>query len=271
MGLSEFIQQHLPTFALVLARFSGLFLFAPLLSSAMVPRRVRAAIVAAFAFAVYPLVTPPMIPDGGITLEFLAPALAGELLIGLSIGVIAAIPLMSAQLAGLIMGQQMGLGLASVINPAIDIEGDTLGQFLFFGAITGFIAAGGLDSLFAAVTLSFHRAPLLSFAGHHAPLELLVAVVDSGFEVAVRVAMPVLGLLLIETIAMGFLMRTLPSLNVMTLGFPIRILLGLSVLVASVAIVMDTVAIDVELSMAHLLDWTADPLREARATPDMAP
>lgn len=253
MNFEPFIS-HAAPFAVVLARLTGLFLFSPLLSSPVLPRRIRAAVCFALALAVYPTVAPSA-AGASIDLLDLAPRLGAELLIGATIGLIAAIPLMSAQLGGLIMGQQMGLGLAGVINPAIDIEGDHLGQVLFVAAISAFLAAGGLEWLFAALVGSFAHVPPLGFSTSRAPLDLLVGVIASGFEVSVRVALPVLTILVLETIAMGFVSRSLPALNVMILGFPIRILLGVTILISAAALAVEAINADVIAGFGRLADW----------------
>lgn len=248
---------HLPPFAMVLARFTGLFMFTPLLSSAMLPRRMRALLCFAFALVVYPTINHAAAPVAMDLLD-LVPAIAAELLIGGTIGLAAAIPLMTAQLGGQIIGQQMGLGIASVINPAIDIEGNELGQILFVGAIATFIAAGGIELCFSALAVSFAHIPLLSFSLADAPLELLLGIIASGFEVSVRIAMPVLAILTLETVAIGFISRSLPALNVMAMGFPIRVLLGIIVVISSVILINEAMVADLAEAIRNVTEWITE-------------
>jgi flagellar biosynthesis protein FliR len=181
--------------------------------------------------------------------------MATELAIGAVIGIVAAIPLMTAQMAGLVMGQQMGLGLASVFNPSIEIEGDNIGQMLFFVAISGFLMAGGLEVLFGALVSTFARVPLGGFVFTEAPLELLVGVLTSGFEIALRVAMPVLVILFMENLAMGFIMKTVPSLNIMTFGFPIKIIGGLIIVIASLVVMIEVLMSQIVIDLELIQEW----------------
>ena len=235
------IMPHVVPWALVLSRLGGLFLLAPMLSSEMIPRQARLFLLLSLTAVVYPLVDVSDHIGASIDLYSLAPMVAGELLIGGALGLFALIPLVSVQLGGLLMGQQMGLGIAQIVNPATNIEGDNVGQILFMMTMAAFILIGGLELLVGGVVHSFQGVPLGGLAADRAPLDLTVGLLGAGFELAVRVAMPVLLIIFLENIAVGFLMKTVPSLNIMNFGFPLRIILGLFVLTASLGFIADTI------------------------------
>jgi flagellar biosynthetic protein FliR len=252
------IIEHLPGFVLVLSRLTGVFIFAPLLSSPTLPRQVRALMAVGFAAAVYPSIA--AFPGAGkvptsLGLFDLVPLMASELLIGLSIGVLASIPLFTAQLSGVIMGQQMGLGLASVYNPAVDFEGDTLGQVLFFVALASYLVGGGLEAVFGALLSTFESIPFGGLGAGDTPLELLIGITSSGFALALRLALPVLLILMLESVAVGFIMKTVPSLNIMNIGFPIRILLGLFMVVSSMVITLEVLMSEIGADLALVREW----------------
>ncbi len=255
MLIYESILPHLPGFLLVLTRFTGLFLFTPLLTPTLIPRQVLVLFAAAMALAVYPTIDHSASLPERLDLFSLAPMMASEILIGAAIGLIASIPLITAQLAGLIMGQQMGLGLATVFNPAVNIEGDNLGQLLFTIAVAAFLVSGGLESLFSTLVSTFASVPLGGFPLSSAPLPLLVDVLASGFEVALRVAMPILVILFMENIATGFIMKTIPALNIMAFGFPIKILAGLAVIIGALTIMAETFVAAMSLDLESIQEW----------------
>lgn len=254
MPILDAILVHVPAFALVLARLSGLFIFAPLISSVAMQARFKVLLTLALALVIYPTIDHAGAPA---RLDFfeLGPLMAAELLIGAGIGIVAAVPLMTAQLAGVIMGQQMGLGLASVLNPTVDIEGDSLGQMLFFAALAAFLSCGGMETLFDTLVRTFGRVPLGGFPLAAAPLELLVGVVGSSFEVILRVALPVLAILLLENVAVGFIMKSVPSLNISSFGFPVRILLGLLVVVSGLAVMIDVTLSEMATQLEAVRAW----------------
>jgi flagellar biosynthetic protein FliR len=255
MPITDALIPHLPAFALILSRLTGLFVFAPLLSSAMVPRQIKVLLAFGLALAVYPVIDHSTTLPPGLDLFGLLPLMAGELAIGLSIGVLAAIPLMTAQLAGLIMGQQMGMGLAAVYNPSIDIEGDIIGQILFFVAMASYLVAGGLELVYGTLLGTFRNVPIGAFALSQTPVDVLVGVVHSGFDAALRIAMPVLLILTLETVAAGLIMKTVPSLNIMNIGFPVRILLGMLMIIASLAFTIEILMGNVDEDLTRIAEW----------------
>jgi flagellar biosynthesis protein FliR len=65
----------------------------------------------------------------------------------------------------------------------------------------------------------------------------VIGVLLAATEFGLRVAVPLLGVVFLETVAMGFVSKTVPQLNVLSLGFPMRIMLGLVVVVASIEVI----------------------------------
>ncbi|HYE02595.1 MAG TPA: flagellar biosynthetic protein FliR [Phycisphaerales bacterium] len=261
------LDQHIEPFLLVLARLGGLFIFAPMLGSTAVPVRARALLALALAAALYPLVRVAGTPAGSTLpatpgLAALGLVMGFEVLIGLAVGLLAAIPIYAVQLGGHLMGQQIGLGLAGVYNPALETESDALGELMLYLAIAAFIALGGLENLFFALARTFEGLPPGAAAGLAPPLDLALALLSSGFELALRVAAPVLGILMLETIATGFLMKTIPQINILSIGFAIKIVLGLAALIAGLAVVREAAGEELLAAGRELLSWASGPLTE---------
>lgn len=265
----EPILQHAPVFLAALFRMLGLFIVSPGLGGGTLPTPVKIIIALALTLVIYPTIDLHANMPVRFDLLSLAPICATEILIGFTIGTIAAMPMMAVQMGGLIMGQQMGLGLANLYNPAIDTEGDIIGQILFYVALGVFLALGGFDILVYSIVASFDRVAIGGFGVGQAPLQTIVAVVHSGFELALRVAMPVLCVLFLETVAVGFIMKTVPQLNILSFGFPIRILAGVFMVYVSLAFLSDTIAKDVRGATDRALVWVTSlgPPGGARANP----
>ena len=70
-----------------------------------------------------------------------------------------------------------------------------------------------------------------------------------------RVAAPLLALVFLETVAMGFLAKTVPQLNVLSLGFPIRILLGLGVVAVGLVVISDVAMDSVDEMFRSVTEW----------------
>lgn len=251
----EPILAHIPGFLVVLARLTGLFVFSPIIASLMIPRRVKALLSLGLALSVYPTVDHAMFAGLEPSLFALAPLMAMELLVGVAVGVLMLTPLWGVQLAGTMMGQQMGLSLAPIFNPATDIEGDSLGQLLFVLALSVFIGMGGVEALWDCVVSSYALVGPGAFRADAGLLETFTGLMSAGFHLAMRVSMPVMAIVLVETVAVGFITKSLPTLNFMSVGFPIRIVLGLVALTAALAGVHTAVKGDVRATIGIVGDW----------------
>ena len=258
--MTEGLQHLLPHaagFAMVLARLSGLFIFGPLLSSVAIPMRIKALFVAAMACAVYPVVSAESFVPPSPDLFSIAGAFVMEVGIGVVIGVLAAVPLLAMEMAGVLIGQQMGLGLARVFNPEVDFDTDLVGQLLFYIAAGAFLAAGGIETMFGSVVETFRLVPPGGFHPSSTPLDLLLGIVAGGYELAWRVAAPVTAMIMLMFISMGVIGKTMPQINIMSVGFTAKVLGGLTVLTASVYAAHGAVLDHVTASLRAVVRWAA--------------
>lgn len=226
------ILPHIPAFMLVMFRLMGLFIFAPIFGSPVVPVRVRVFLALLLAFCIYPLV-PPQVPIQ-LNVFTMAFAIAMEIFIGLVIGYGASLPLVGMQIGGIMIGHQLGLGLARVFNPDSNEETEVLSQLMYFMALAVFLLLNGHHVLVASVARTFSTVPLGGYTPDGHVLDVMVGLLTSMLELAVRVSAPLLCLIFLETVALGFIARTVPQINILSIGFPLRILMGLFLLAVMV-------------------------------------
>jgi len=235
---------HLPVWLLVLFRLTGLFVIAPLFSSLNIPGRVKIVWALTLSFCIYPtlLAQPqtramlqPML-EGRISLLMLPAAVALELLIGVILGFGASLPLAGMQVAGQIVDQQVGTGLAGILNPDMgDEQSGVFSQFYFLLALALLLILGGHRVILSSLLDSYAQVPLAGFRPDARLAELLVGLLTSMFELALRISAPLLCLVFLETVAVGFIARTMPQLNLMSVGYPLRIIVGIGMLMASLS------------------------------------
>lgn len=231
----EPIIAHMPPFLLVLFRLTGLFLFAPMLGGGVIPMQIKALLAIAMSFMIYPALMWPgtaagdnVIPMVGVELPFwgLIAMIAMELSVGVIIGYGAMLPLIGIQLAGRIMDQQMGLGLAGILNPEFNEETGIVSEFYFIFAVTVFVIVGGHHALFQALVNSFDHVPLGGFRMDEQLMADVLGMIQTIFEMALRVAAPLLCIVFLETLSMGFIARTVPQMNILSVGFAVRLVVG---------------------------------------------
>jgi flagellar biosynthetic protein FliR len=218
-------------FMLALARIGGLVLLAPILGSRMTPVRVRAALTFFLAVAMLPVLpaeAATFAPDAGALRLFGAVAI--EIAIGAAIGLVAQFIFGGVQMAGQLAGIQMGVGLANLIDPQTQEHVTSLSQWQNLLALLVFLAVDGHHLLIRAVAASFALLPVGGGFPAAEGLGRILVLAGGIFVIALRVAAPVLVLLLLVNGAMGVLAKVVPQLNVFIVGFPLNVAAGLFVL-----------------------------------------
>lgn len=253
-GIEPLLAMAVPCL-LIIGRVAGLFIFAPMISSVTLPLRARALIAASIGLAAAPLVmgSAPAFPR--LDLISLPWLLLSEMLIGLSMGLIATLPILAMDLAGVLMGHQMGMNLARVYNPESDAEVDALGQMLFFVGFAAFIAIGGVETLFLTLLGTFERVPIGSFGVEGLPVETLIGALNGGVDLAVRVAAPAWGVVAVLLVVIGLLGKFLPQINTMTIGFMLKILVGIAILAASMHVIGEVCGEAIQRTLGDVVAW----------------
>ena len=238
--------QHMPAWLMVLFRLSGIFIFAPVLGSNMIPTRVKVFLVIALSLCVYPMLLQTPRPAAAylgsfsvqqMSLWSLGGQIGVELILGLAIGYAASLPLVAMQIGGHVIDQQMGLGLAGIYNPELEEQSGILGEVFFMFAMAIFVIVGGHRMMLATLIGSFDQIPLGGFDGIGSLVDLMIGLLQVMFELSVRIAAPITALLFLVTVAMGFIARTVPQFNILSVGFSVRILVTALVLVGSITII----------------------------------
>lgn len=217
---------------LVLCRIGGIAIFGPLLGSPAIPMRLRALLCVALAAATGPIVLGQVHVPVPHDPWRLVPIVGAEIAIGAVIGLLASIPMIALQIGGLLCGQQLGLGFGRFYLPAMDDEGDALEQMYFLLALVLFVSVGGVEQMVLAAAESYRWLPAGGFGAAAATSAgvALVGLLGGAFELALRVAAPVLAIVAIESIALGFVGRTVPAINILSVGFPLRVTAGVAVI-----------------------------------------
>jgi flagellar biosynthetic protein FliR len=211
----------LPVFAMVVSRLGAMIMFQPMFGALSVPMKLRALFVFGLAALVTPLIeTNVQLPDtpGGLAL-----ALGSEALLGFLIGLVLRLCFLGLQMGGQLVAQESGLAFGQVADPSTGDQQSVLATFyLQMGAVI-YLIVGGHRIVVAACLDSFRSIPLLAAGGTHLiGAELVVDALAVGAQVAVQVAAPAILTLFLVHIALGFVSRTVPQINIATVGFSLK-------------------------------------------------
>lgn len=227
--------QFLPAFF----RIAGIMLFAPLLGSKHIPRRLRGVLAALLACAAAATMPVPVSPGSQWELVI---GLGSELLFGIAMGMVLSMAFVAAQFAGAVVGQVMGLSLAGSFDPSRDLGNNPLGDVYFVLTMFLFLVLDGHHAMILGIRSSFDYLPPLSAAGDARLLEIVTGMAMGATTLAVRVAAPLCVVMLVVDLALGMIGRTIPQMNLMTIGLSLRSLAGLVVMILGLGVAASVLA-----------------------------
>jgi flagellar biosynthesis protein FliR len=229
-------------FTLVLTRISGLLIATPIFGMTQAPATVRALISLSLAVLIMPSQWYATLPYPGSMLVYIG-ILAGELMFGLVLGLGVTIILGGIQMAGDLMSRVGGITLADLFDPTTSTNVPLFSQMLGLLSTALFLIIGGHRMLVGGLLDSFSAVPpggcvamFFSPAGGGAGsgllsslLEMTIVLLTQSFHISIRAAAPVVTAVLLATLVLGLVSRTLPQLNVMVVGFGLNAMITFGV------------------------------------------
>jgi flagellar biosynthetic protein FliR len=209
-------------FGLLLVRPGVVVMLAPGFGGRQIPTMVKIGLTVMIAVALVPSVTLPAIGNSGLALVILR-----EVAVGLSLAFALQALIGGVEFAGHLASYQIGFSYGATIDPISGVRSTMLVSLYGMLATLVFLGVNGHHALLRALAMSYDGVPVgavrVSASLVTAVRELLAMV----FVVALRLAAPVLIVLLIVELTIGLISRAAPSLSFMVIGYPIRIVVGL--------------------------------------------
>ena len=225
------VMRLFPTFLLVLCRITSFLVVAPVFSTRTIPRTVKVGFGFFLSVIVFLNVgfDNPVPADGMFILAILK-----EILAGLIIGFVAYLFFTIVQVAGSLMDMQMGLGVANIVDPLTGVSAPMLGNLKFMLQILVFLAINGHHYLIGAIMDSYKWLPLDNelfgkiAAGNLT--EFMTRTFADTFLLALQISAPMVVAMFLIDLGLALLSRAAPQYQVFVVGIPIKILLGLAIL-----------------------------------------
>ncbi len=243
--LETFLFNQFAVFTLVLARVGALIMAAPIFGSAAIPMRVRALLTVAISLLITPLVTTNP-PDGMTNLLIYARYLASEALIGLLLGFGVTLLLTGVQITGQVISQLGGTALADVFDPTLQSNVSIYSQAFYYITLAMFVLLDGHRLLMDALLDTYTWMPPGRGSLGSTYVEALTSLLSQSFLLGIRAAAPTMTALLLATLVLGLIGRTLPQINILAVGFGVNSLLTLGCLFASIGAIAWAFPLQVE-------------------------
>jgi len=216
----EQLWTHFPAFLLIFARTASFFAAMPLFSYRTVPASYKIGLAFFFSWLLFLAVPKPTLPLNDVYMLLVFK----EVLVGLALGLIAAIVMAAVQIAGGLMDFQIGFAIANVIDPQTGAQSPLLGQYLHSLALLLLLALDGHHLLLDGMFYSYRWLPLDGWP-HVADgqvIEYAVRTFAAMFAVAVQMAAPLVGSLFLVDVALGVIARAVPQMNIFAVGFSLK-------------------------------------------------
>ncbi|MFL6414952.1 MAG: flagellar biosynthetic protein FliR [Bryobacteraceae bacterium] len=221
-------------FALVLSRMAGVFVFIPMPSQDAGPGVGRIAIALACTLALFSRW--PAVETGNTGIALLALWMISELALGTAIGLMVSFISESLTFGAQVLGLQAGYGYASVVDPTTQADSNVLPVLVQLTAGLLFFTTGLHRYVIAAFAESLNAYPPGSFVLNRQFATTVVQLGSSIFTVGLRLALPVVALLLLTDLALGVIGRISSQLQMGSNAFPLKMLLTLFTLVTTLAV-----------------------------------
>ncbi len=220
--------EQIITFFLVFTRITAMIALLPIFGSRNIPIHLKAGFSFLLAIILFPFISVIKWDAISLVLPTLFIMLIKEIFIGITIGFAGSFLFAGVQFAGRLIDTQMGFALVQLVDPFSDSNSTVSGQLqvLIFSII--FLLINGHYFMILAIQKSFDIIPLCNVQLPSGKLaHLYMAMATDIFIIAIRLAAPVFSVLVLTSVALGVVARTVPQINIFFVGLPLKIGLGL--------------------------------------------
>ncbi len=229
MGLPPYTPDEVRVFTLILIRISIILFLFPVYGSPMFPALAKAGLALLMTFILYPVVdvTPSHFP---VTFVEAGVLMVSEFIIGMIIGLTIRFFFASVQMAGQVIGFQMGFSMINVVDPQSGDNVSIMEQIGYWVAILLFLQFNGHHFVITALVESFKVIkPGVFYLRPEFVKHFLILSKDI-FIVGLKIGAPVIAALLCTSACFGICAKFVPQMNIMIVAFPLKIVIGLAMM-----------------------------------------
>jgi flagellar biosynthetic protein FliR len=244
-NLSIITASSLWAFLQVFARVSSLFISAPVFGDKAVPAQVKVGLAGLISLALLPLVRGTLMPGPIPALGPMLGDLLGQVMIGILIGFVVSLVFFAVRLGGSLLDYQMGFTQAATFDPQYNETITPVADFQYRYSLLIYLLINGHLLLLLALERSFVKLPAsqLTLGGH--ALAVFSMLTGQMLINGIEIAAPGAAVLLITDVAFAFLSRAMPQMQVFYVGMPVKILVGLAVVLVALPLLTTVIGNEV--------------------------
>ncbi len=225
MDLFNFDYQTIFSFFLTFIRLSVVLFLLPFFGGASLPNQVKAALCLVLSFGLWPSLSfqNPVLPAHPFELALM---ILGELILGISLSLITNFIFAAIQTGGSLISFQIGFSMVNAVDPLTGVSEAALSHFLYTTALLVFLAFNGHLLLLKALSTSFDLIPPGQLLVSPELTTHIIALSEQMFILAIKIAAPVTAAVFLADLALALVSKAAPQMNVLIIGFPLKIMLG---------------------------------------------
>ena len=226
MELLSFSPEQFKIFFLVLIRISVVFYLFPVFSGNMLPGLAKVGLALILSFIFFPIVNvdPEWFP--GNLVDFMV-LVVSELMIGLILGLTVRMFFAGVQLAGQMVGFQMGFAIINVMDPQTGSQVSIIDQIGYWVVLLIFLSLNGHHIFISALGESFQLVKIGTISLQSGFFQRMISISADMFVIAIKIGSPAIAALLFTSAAFGICAKFAPQMNILIAAFPVKIIVGL--------------------------------------------
>ncbi|MDT2815865.1 flagellar biosynthetic protein FliR [Vagococcus carniphilus] len=213
----------LVTFLLIFCRITSFMVISPGFSLKQAPKLMKALLSIAFSLSVFSVISEKVVIESVYLLLFYV---VKEILVGLAIGFIVQLIFSGIEMAGQIVDFQVGFSMGSVFDPGVGIQGSNYGRLYYWLALSLFFFSDMHHLVIENLLNSFEVVPITEAVLKGTTVDGIILLFVEVFKIAVLLAAPVVLVALVTDCVLGIISRSVPQINVLMLGMPMKILIS---------------------------------------------
>ena len=237
VDLQQAIITSLEVFMLVLVRMTGMMAVSPIFGRKNLPAYFKVGFSFFLALLVVSTQALTLPVTNGSIPEYAA-FVVKEFLVGVSIGFIPYLMFSVIYLAGQLIDMKIGFSMVSVLDPLTNLQIPVTSNFYFMICMIVFITSNAHHTIVKAIFDSYSIVPLGYMNMDGNVMSNLIRLFSDIFIVGFKIAAPIVFTILLTDVALGIISKAMPQMNVFMVGMPLKILVGLIIIVITLPAMM---------------------------------
>lgn len=234
---------------LILVRITAFIVVCPGFSFKGLPNTLKIALSVSLSMMVY-IMIPDIIATESLLLLFIWAI--KETLFGLGIGYVTNLVFTTMEIAGQLVDFQVGFSMASVFDASLGMQASYYGKIYYWITISVFFLLNMHHIVLEALIKSFDYMPLTMVNIETFKVEGIVILFSNIFELALNLAAPIIIVVLITDIVLGVISRTVPQINVLMLGMPLKAMVGFVITMFTFSYLMNSITNIIEIMPEYM-------------------